>query len=63
MGDDTGIEVLLDNQEADEALESGRTNSSLYEFKKFKEIRSTHPAVEVRLIPRHKGIYGNEKSD
>ena len=59
----TGIKVLLDNQEAAEALESGRTTSSLQAVRKFKEMRNTHPTIEVRWIPRHSGINGNEKAD
>lgn len=63
MGDSSGIKLLRDNQEAVEALESGRTNPSLFEVKTFKELCSTHSAVEVHWIPRHKGMHGNGKSD
>ena len=55
--------VLLDNQEAVEALESGRTNSSLQNVKKFKELCTTHRTVEACWIPGHKGIHRNEESN
>lgn len=63
FGDSAGIKVLLDNQEAVEALESGRTNSSIEKVRIFKDLCGTHPMVEVRWIPGHQGIKGNEKSD
>lgn len=63
IGDSTGIIVLLDNQEAVETLGSDRTKSSLQAVKKFKELRSTYPTVEVRWIPEHNGIHGDENSD
>ena len=63
IGDGIGIKVLLDNQEAAEALKSGRTSSSLQAVWKFKQLCSPHPTVEVRWIPGHSGIYGNEKAD
>ncbi|KAI0997741.1 hypothetical protein K3495_g10448 [Podosphaera aphanis] len=57
------IKVLLDNSEAAQALRSGRSRSfpgivdrSVLDYQR-------NQAVEIRWIPGHSGIVGNEKVD
>ena len=47
VGGNTDIKILLDNQEAIRALETGRTNSSQVEVMNFWELCKTRPAIEV----------------
>ncbi len=57
------IKVLLDNSEAAQALRSVRSRSFHGIVDRFVLDCQRHQAVEIRWIPGHSGIEGNEKAD
>ncbi|KAI0997696.1 hypothetical protein K3495_g10490 [Podosphaera aphanis] len=57
------IKVLLDNSEAAQALRSGKSRSFHGIVDRFVLDCQRHQAVEIRWIPGHSGIEGNEKAD
>ena len=57
------IKVLLDNSEAAQALRSGRSRSFQGIVDRFVLDCQRHRSVEIRWIPGHSGIEGNEKAD
>ena len=63
IGGSAKIKVLLDNQEAVEALVSDRANSSQSEVRKFIELCKAQLDIEIHWVPGHYCIVGDEKSD
>ncbi|KAI1000821.1 hypothetical protein K3495_g7378 [Podosphaera aphanis] len=62
--DRTTIYVLLDNLEAVHGLQTGITTSSAWRVQSFKHMtRQIATSVQVRWIPGHQGIRGNEAAD
>lgn len=57
------IKVLLDNCTAARALQTGRTKSSQAAVETFTGLVRRVRSVEIRWIPAHSGITGNEKAD
>ncbi|KAI1003952.1 hypothetical protein K3495_g4257 [Podosphaera aphanis] len=57
------IKVLLDNQEASKALVKGLSRSPYTAIRRFKQLSDKHQLVEVRWVPGHNSIEGNEKAD
>ena len=57
------IKVLLDNSIAARALQTGRTKSSQAVVDTFTRLVRRARSVEIRWIPAHSGITGNEEAD
>ncbi|KAI0994090.1 hypothetical protein K3495_g14093, partial [Podosphaera aphanis] len=57
------IKLLLDNAIAVQALQRGRTKSSQAVVDKFVAQLQQCQSVEIRWIPGHSGIIGNEEAD
>lgn len=60
---DCPIKVLLDNSTALRALRTGQIKSSLATVEIFTRLARQAISVEIRLIPAHAGIMGNEDAD
>ena len=63
MADNNPIKVLLDSLQAVQALRSGRSRSSLGKVGNFVKDCQKVQSVEIRWIPGHPGIEGNEMAD
>ena len=57
------IKVLLESSEAVQALRSGRSRSFQGKVDKFVFDSRNHQSVEIRWIPGHSGMAGNERAD
>ncbi|KAI0996073.1 hypothetical protein K3495_g12108 [Podosphaera aphanis] len=58
------VNVMMDSQQARNAVLTGNTSPSIKDVRAFRSlIQEAHLAVQVKWVPGHSGIQGNEEAD